>query len=165
MIKNIKHLHGVYSIVPDEGGHDLWVEIGFATQHADGRGFDLTLRALPLDSKLVLREPADENPKTGFQERAGPSLARQVRDFERAAIKQCLLETGGNVGAALKRLKIPRRTLSEKMSRLGIDRRRLARRSLRTNIDKADRAPQGTERGDGDPNTDGPMKSKGRHGE
>ena len=40
MIKNVKHLHGVYSIVPDEGGHDLWVEIGFATQHADGRGFD-----------------------------------------------------------------------------------------------------------------------------
>jgi len=126
MIKNVKHLHGVYSIVPDEGGHDLWVEIGFATQHADGRGFDLTLRALPLDSKLVLREPTDENPKTGFQGGAGPSLARQVREFERAAIKQCLLETGGNVGAALKRLKIPRRTLSEKMSRLGIDRPRLA---------------------------------------
>jgi len=99
MIKHIKHLHGVYSIVPDEGGHDLWVEIGFATQHADGRGFDLTLRALrPLDSKLVLREPTDENPKTGFQGGAGPSLARQVREFERAAIKQCLLETGGNVG-------------------------------------------------------------------
>jgi hypothetical protein len=30
----------------------------------------------------------------------------------------------------------------------------LARRSLRTNIDKADRAPQGMEKGDGDPDTE-----------
>jgi hypothetical protein len=36
-----------------------------------------------------------------------------------------LLETGGNIGAALERLKIPRRTLNEKMVRLGIDRRSL----------------------------------------
>jgi hypothetical protein len=123
MIKNCKHLHGVYSVVSDEGGRDFWVEIGYATPHADGRGFDLTLRALPLERKLVLREPslgAAEGDTSSL------SLAHQVREFERAAITQCLLETGGNITAALERLKIPRRTLSEKMARLGINRRLLA---------------------------------------
>jgi Bacterial regulatory protein, Fis family len=116
-----KNLLGVYSIVPGEGGRDLWVEIGHATRHDDGRGFDLTLRALPLEPRLVLREPL----QTTAEDAAAPSLASQVREFERAAISQCLLETGGNIAAALERLKIPRRTLNEKMARLGIDRRRL----------------------------------------
>lgn len=164
MSKNIKHLHGVYSVVPDEGGHDVWVEIGYATQRADGRGFDLTLRALPLERKLVLCEPMDEALETeDFKDDTEPSLARLVRDFERAAIKQCLLETGGNVAAALKRLKIPRRTLSEKMARLGINRRRLAR-DLRQNLSsEANHVLQSTEGLDGDPKADERMKSKDPH--
>jgi two-component system C4-dicarboxylate transport response regulator DctD len=52
------------------------------------------------------------------------SLAEQVEAFERALIERCLSETGGKIGAVLERLKIPRRTLSEKMVRLGIDRQR-----------------------------------------
>jgi hypothetical protein len=152
-----QHLLGVYSIVSDEDGHDLQVEIGYATQHPDGRGFDLTLRALPLTSKLVLREldqddslqrQSREESQNSAQESSGEtqsemsqeefeefqdhpadngalSLASQMKEFERAAIRQCLLETGGSIGAALKRLKIPRRTLNEKMVRLGIDRRSL----------------------------------------
>jgi len=51
---------------------------------------------------------------------AEPSLKSQLREFERATIVRCLLETGGNVKATLERLKIPRRTLNEKMRRLGI---------------------------------------------
>jgi Bacterial regulatory protein, Fis family len=151
MAKDSQHLLGVYSIVSDEDGHDLQVEIGYATQHPDGRGFDLTLRALPLTSKLVLRELDGSRPQSHdeSQNRAEGnsgetqsedsqaesqdhpandgtvSLASQMKEFERAAIQQCLLETGGNIGAALKRLKIPRRTLNEKMVRLGIDRRSL----------------------------------------
>ena len=144
MIKNGKHLHGVFSVVPDERGRDLWVEIGYATQHADGRGFDLTLRALPLERKLVLREPSlDESvmdSKEALQDANALSLAYQVREFERAAISQCLLETGGNIGAALQRLKIPRRTLNEKMARLGIDRRRLTPPLQLNKASKAERA-------------------------
>ena len=52
------------------------------------------------------------------------SLAEQVEAFERALIERCLSETGGKINAVLERLKIPRRTLSEKMVRLGIDRQR-----------------------------------------
>jgi regulatory Fis family protein len=157
MAKDSQHLLGVYSIVSDEDGHDLQVEIGYATQHPDGRGFDLTLRALPLASKLVLREleqdgsrhqsqeESQEQPQKGARESSGESqsensqaehqdhaadegtvsLASLMKEFERTAIQQCLLETGGNISAALARLKIPRRTLNEKMVRLGIDRRSL----------------------------------------
>jgi DNA-binding NtrC family response regulator len=89
----------------------------------------------------VLREAASDDSQAEFREDSqddsheeskneskdtGPfSLASQVRDFERAVIRQCLVETGGNIGAVLERLKIPRRTLNEKMVRLGIDRRGL----------------------------------------
>ena len=169
MTKDSQHLLGVYSIVSDEDGHDLQVEIGYATQHPDGRGFDLTLRALPLTSKLVLREldqgdsrqrQSREESQNGAQESSGEtqseksqeefqdhpadngalSLASQMKEFERAAIRQCLLETGGSIGAALKRLKIPRRTLNEKMVRLGIDRRSLKppyRQKITANADSA----------------------------
>lgn len=153
MSKDSQHLLGVYSIVSDEDGHDLRVEIGYATQHPDGRGFDLTLRALPLASKLVLREldqddsrhhsrdesqnraqessgeTQSQDPQAEHQDHAADggavSLASLMKEFERTAIQQCLLETGGNISAALARLKIPRRTLNEKMVRLGIDRRSL----------------------------------------
>ena len=154
MSKDSQHLLGVYSIVPDEEGHDLQVEIGYATRHPDGRGFDLTLRALPLASKLVLREldedgsqylQSREQSQKGAQDNSEeipseksedepqghpvdngvPSLASLMKEFERTAIQQCLLETGGNISAALERLKIPRRTLNEKMVRLGINRRSL----------------------------------------
>jgi hypothetical protein len=141
MIKNSKHQLSVYSVDSDESGRDLWVEIGYATPCLDGEGFDLTLRALPLGSRLVLREATSddfraepredsqqdshEEPKDTDADTHIPSLAGQVREFERAVIRRCLLETGGNIAAALQRLKIPRRTLNEKMVRLGIDRRDL----------------------------------------
>ncbi len=57
MVQNSKHPLGVYSIVSEESGRELWTEIGLATPHRDERGFDLNLRALPLNSKLVMRKP------------------------------------------------------------------------------------------------------------
>ena len=126
---------GVYSVVSDENARELWVEIGYATRRHDGEGFDLTLRALPLGSRLVLREaPLDDSQVEVRESSQGDSheepkdtgtssLTSQVRDFERAVIRQCLLDAGGKIGAVLERLKIPRRTLNEKMVRLGIDRR------------------------------------------
>ena len=32
-------------------------------QHADGRGFNINLDAMPIDGKLVLREPKDDEPE------------------------------------------------------------------------------------------------------
>jgi regulatory Fis family protein len=168
MIKNGKHLHGIYSVVPDERGRDLWVEIGYATRHADGRGFDLTLRALPLERKLVLREPSLEAPvtesKEASQDTNALSLAYQVREFERAAISQCLLETGGNIGAALQRLQIPRRTLNEKMARLGIDRRRLTPPLQLNKASNLERAQQSSQNPNGEPGASFGQPPWGRQG-
>jgi len=160
MIKDSKTLLGVYSVVSGEGGRDLWVEIGHATPHHDGRGFDLTLRALPLEPRLVLREPS----QGVAEDAAAPSLASQVRDFERAAISQCLLETGGNIGAALERLKIPRRTLNEKMARLGIDRRRLTPPLRLSQLGKAAGAERSSQSPGGEPDASFEQPRWGKNG-
>src|SRR4051794_35663504 len=87
MTKDSKNQLGVYSVVLDESGRDVCVEIGYATSHHDGQGFDLTLRALPLASRLVLREASSDDSAVELREPhdTGPrSLAGQVREFERA---------------------------------------------------------------------------------
>jgi transcriptional regulator with GAF, ATPase, and Fis domain len=121
MTKSSQRSLSVYTVASEEGGQDAWVSIGRAIAHDDDRGFDISLRALPLGARLLLREPQQEQ----SDKHADLSLAEQVEAFERAAIELCLIETGGNIAAALTRLKVPRRTLNEKMARLGIDRRRL----------------------------------------
>jgi DNA-binding NtrC family response regulator len=93
-----KNQLSIYSVVSDESGGD--------------------------DSRVELRKDSQGNSHEVTQD-APLSLADQIREFERTVIRQCLLETGGNIAAALERLKIPRRTLNEKMVRLGIDRRDL----------------------------------------
>jgi hypothetical protein len=37
-----------------------WTKIGAAFPHSDGVGFNLELKALPLDGKLVVRPPSEE---------------------------------------------------------------------------------------------------------
>lgn len=32
-----------------------WLEIGVAWEHKDGKGFDITLQAVPVDGRVVLR--------------------------------------------------------------------------------------------------------------
>jgi Bacterial regulatory protein, Fis family len=140
MTNDRQPLLGVYSVIPDDGGGDHWVKIGRAVRRPDGRGFDVTLQVLPLDARLVVCEAMSEE----AYEPEEVSLADQVEAFERAAITRCLVETGGNIGAALDRLKIPRRTLNEKMARLGIDRRRLKmalEQELAGKIENAQRHP------------------------
>lgn len=34
----------------------FWLKIGAAFEHKDGKGYNLTLQALPTDGRLVLRE-------------------------------------------------------------------------------------------------------------
>jgi hypothetical protein len=44
-----------------EGVDDFWLPIGAAFAHQDGTGFNIVLQALPIDGKIVLRQPkADE---------------------------------------------------------------------------------------------------------
>ena len=50
------------------------------------------------------------------------SLAARVAAYERALIAAALAEHRGNIAAVLNALKIPRRTLNEKMVRFNLDR-------------------------------------------
>jgi len=55
--------HRVYTVIKREGQDDFWLGIGAAFAHADGKGFNVVLQALPLDGKVVLREPQDDEPQ------------------------------------------------------------------------------------------------------
>ncbi len=48
--------HAVY-VVEGEGDDAFWTKVGAAWQHQDGKGFNITLSALPLNGRLVVREP------------------------------------------------------------------------------------------------------------
>ena len=47
-----------------EGAKAHWTEIGAAWPHKDGKGFDLHLKVMPLDGRIVIREPNKEIPET-----------------------------------------------------------------------------------------------------
>jgi hypothetical protein len=43
-----------------EGKDDFWLAIGAAFPHQDGDGYNIVLQALPIDGKIVLRLPKDD---------------------------------------------------------------------------------------------------------
>lgn len=53
--KNIRP-HGVF-VVDGEGDNAFWTKVGAAWPHEDGKGFNVTLTAMPLSGRLVIREP------------------------------------------------------------------------------------------------------------
>ena len=134
MSDNYSQVYHVYSTTARQGKGEDWLSIGLALPHQDGNGFDVMLRALPLNSKLILRRAFEtqqwEAHELAKQDRHRKpdmprSLKQQLEAFERSLIEQCLMEAGGKIAAVMERLDLPRRTLNEKMSRLGIDRRHL----------------------------------------
>lgn len=53
--KNNRPSHSVY-MVDGDGEKAMWTEIGALWAHDDGKGFNLNLRAVPLEGRLVIRE-------------------------------------------------------------------------------------------------------------
>ncbi len=51
--------HAVY-VVEGEGDKTHWTKIGAAWTHEDGEGYNVTLSALPLNGRLVIRKPKEE---------------------------------------------------------------------------------------------------------
>ena len=49
--------------VEDRGKEEdpFWLKIGAAFAHKDGKGFNIVLSAFPLDNRLVMRVPADDD--------------------------------------------------------------------------------------------------------
>ena len=55
----------IFSIVPRKGKKDLWLNLGTMFVHKDGKGFNILLQGLPLqtgpgEAKLVARELDDK---------------------------------------------------------------------------------------------------------
>jgi hypothetical protein len=54
--KSKRPSHAVY-VVEGEGERAFWTKIGAAWQHEDGDGFNVSLTAIPLTGRLVIRKP------------------------------------------------------------------------------------------------------------
>ena len=65
--------HKVY-VVEGEGDEAFWTRVGSAWAHKDGKGFNVTLSALPTNGRLVLRVPTEDDAKE--EERAGRNKRR-----------------------------------------------------------------------------------------
>jgi hypothetical protein len=61
--------HRAYTVIKREGKDDFWLAIGAAFAHEDGDGFNIVLQALPIDGKIVLRQPKEEQPDEPAQGR------------------------------------------------------------------------------------------------
>ena len=53
---NSRPTHSVY-VVEGEGEKSFWTKVGAAWQHADGEGLNISLSAIPLNGRLVVRTP------------------------------------------------------------------------------------------------------------
>ncbi len=47
--------HVAYQVRDREGKKSFWTRIGAAWQHADGKGFNIQIEAVPLDGRITLR--------------------------------------------------------------------------------------------------------------
>ena len=52
--------HVAYQVRDREGQKAFWTRIGTAWAHADGKGFNIQLEALPLDGRIVLRVASEK---------------------------------------------------------------------------------------------------------
>lgn len=51
--------HIAYQVRDREGQKGFWTRIGSAWAHADGKGFNIQLEALPVDGRISLRIPSE----------------------------------------------------------------------------------------------------------
>ena len=53
--QNKRPTHSAY-MVEGEGENAIWTEIGALWAHEDGQGFNLSLKAIPVSGRLVIRK-------------------------------------------------------------------------------------------------------------
>ncbi|MBX3351664.1 MAG: hypothetical protein KF684_01920 [Phycisphaeraceae bacterium] len=51
--------HIAYQVRDREGKKGIWTRIGSAWPHADGKGFNIQIEAVPLDGRISLRVLSD----------------------------------------------------------------------------------------------------------
>ena len=52
--------HYAYHVRDTKGGDAIWTRVGSAWQHADAKGFNIQLDAIPLDGRISLRHVSEE---------------------------------------------------------------------------------------------------------
>ena len=52
-------------MVDGEGKDATWTDIGALWAHEDGQGFNLTLKALPISGRIVIRQRKTQDTKEG----------------------------------------------------------------------------------------------------
>jgi hypothetical protein len=50
-----------FTVIKRDKEDDFWLDIGAAFPHEDGKGYNIVLQALPIDGRVVLRVPKDED--------------------------------------------------------------------------------------------------------
>lgn len=78
MSKAPEMTHRAFTVIKREGQDDYWLPVGAAFEHADGKGYNVVLQALPIDGKIVLRAPKDEE-----EERSPPPRRDERRSNRR----------------------------------------------------------------------------------
>lgn len=48
--------------VQEKGEKSFWSKVGASWKHKDGKGFTLQLETVPINGRIVLREPAEDKP-------------------------------------------------------------------------------------------------------
>lgn len=62
--KSNRPTHAVY-VVEGEGENAFWTKVGAAWAHDDSEGFSITLTAIPLTGRLVVRKPKAKAEEAG----------------------------------------------------------------------------------------------------
>ncbi|MEQ1716014.1 MAG: hypothetical protein ABL907_08525 [Hyphomicrobium sp.] len=71
----------VYTIVERVGGSPFWLRLGNAITHKDGKGFSMSLQAMPISGLIVVRQYDDESEPAAME----TSAHEQMPDMDEAA--------------------------------------------------------------------------------
>jgi hypothetical protein len=74
-----------YTVHKREGKDDFWIAIGAAFMHQDGDGYNIVLQALPLDGKIVLRLPKQNEETTETPNKTNVRPIKNRRERESAS--------------------------------------------------------------------------------
>lgn len=50
-----------YTVIKRDKEDDFWLPIGAAFPHEDAKGYNIVLQALPIDGRVILRVPKDDD--------------------------------------------------------------------------------------------------------
>ena len=68
-----------YTVIKRDGQDDFWLPIGAAFPHQDGDGYNIVLQALPIDGRVVLRVPKDDDAQRAQQPTDRTNVSRLRR--------------------------------------------------------------------------------------